>query len=113
MSRGGQIYYYVVDGLGSTTLVTDSAAVVKNNYVYDAFGVVRSSTAPVVNPLGYASREFGEAGFWYNRYRSYSPGQGRFLSVDPLIRAAAQGRTSAEGPVASRFPQYLYTDNSP
>ena len=41
MSRGGSIYYYDVDGLGSATLVNNSTGTVQNSYVMDAWGIVR------------------------------------------------------------------------
>jgi len=42
MSRGGQIYYYHADGLGSITELTGSTGAVAQSYKYDAFGNILS-----------------------------------------------------------------------
>jgi RHS repeat-associated protein len=82
--RAGQVYYFVTDGMGSVSLLTNSAGSVQNKYVYDAWGVVRSQTTAIPNVFGYTGREFGEAGLWYFRARYQQPSIGRFLGEDPL-----------------------------
>ncbi|MDA8064621.1 MAG: DUF2380 domain-containing protein [Thermaerobacter sp.] len=84
MTRGGQSCYYLQDGLGSTTALTDAAGSVVNTYRYDAFGNP-VSTGTVPNPFTFTGREYdGEDGIYYYRARYYDPGVGRFLSEDPL-----------------------------
>jgi RHS repeat-associated protein len=85
MLRGGQIYYYETDSLGSVNAVTNSSASVQNTYLYDAWGQVKSQTGSLANPFTYTSREIGEAGLNFYRARYYSSGLGRFLAEDPLL----------------------------
>src|SRR5262249_38234633 len=82
MSRGGSIYYYVTDALGSVNAITDSSATVRNTYLYDAWGQIKSQTGSLVSPFTYTAREAGEAGLIFNRARYYQPSVGRFLSED-------------------------------
>ena len=37
-------YYYLADGLGSTMKTVDSSGVVVNQYEYDVYGTLRSSS---------------------------------------------------------------------
>jgi len=83
MSRGGQIYYYAVDGLGSATAVTNASGTVQNSYLYDAWGQIRSQTGSLANPFTYTAREAGEASTMFYRARYYQPSIGRFLQEDP------------------------------
>jgi RHS repeat-associated protein len=100
MSRGGQIYYYVVDGLGSVTEVTNAAGTVQNTYLYDAWGQTRSQTGSLANPFLYTAREAGDVGTLFYRARYHQPSIGRFLSEDPADTVGSR----------SRYP-YVY--NSP
>jgi RHS repeat-associated protein len=100
MSRGGQLYYYETDALGSVDAVTNSSASVQNNYLYDAWGQVKSQTGSLANPFTYTSRETGEAGLSFYRARYYSSGVGRFLQEDPLDSAV-------------RGDLYDYVENDP
>ena len=109
MSRSGSIYYDLVDGLGSVSLVTNATGGVQDKYLYDAWGQTRSSTTPVVNPFGYTARELGEAGTLFYRARYYQTSIGRFLSEDPL----AQGPIGYRHNASSFQPLYVYVENSP
>jgi len=84
MSRGSQVYYYDVDGLGSVSVVSNASGAVQNTYLYDAWGQTRSQTGSLANPFTYTAREQGEAGTLFYRARYYAPMIGRFLSEDPL-----------------------------
>jgi RHS repeat-associated protein len=100
MSRGGQIYYYETDALGSVNAITNSSATVQNSYLYDAWGQVKTQTGSLANPFVYTSREAGEAGLNFYRARYYQPSIGRFLQEDPLPPAGADST-------------YLYADLDP
>ena len=100
MSRNGSIYYYIVDGLGSVTVVNDTAFVAQDKYVLDAWGITKSQTVNIPNPFTFTSREIGEAGLMYYRARYYNPNIGRFVSEDPL-----------ESKSLINF--YFYVNNSP
>ena len=83
MVRGGGRYYYLVDGQGSTSALTDATGTVVATYVYDSFGRP-SVTGNVSNPFTFTGREYdGKSGFYYYRARYYDPSIGRFLSEDP------------------------------
>ncbi|HBI24099.1 MAG TPA: hypothetical protein DDX84_07865 [Nitrospiraceae bacterium] len=93
MDRGGNIYYYHQNSLGSVAAVTNSAGVVVERYEYDAYGNVSvfdgSYTSligsAIGNPYMFTGREYDpETGFYYYRARYYDPVWGRFLQRDPL-----------------------------
>ncbi|HSE42425.1 MAG TPA: RHS repeat-associated core domain-containing protein [Acidobacteriota bacterium] len=82
--RSSIAYYYNVDGLGSVNLVNDTSGTIQDKYLYDGWGITRSSVTPVANPFVYTARETGEASLLYYRARYYNPNIGRFVSEDPL-----------------------------
>jgi RHS repeat-associated protein len=83
-SRGGQVYYYQTDALGSVALVSNSGGTVQDSYLFDAWGQSRSQTGSLASPFTYTAREQGEAGFLFYRARYYQSSLGRFLQEDPL-----------------------------
>ncbi|MFH1202581.1 MAG: RHS repeat-associated core domain-containing protein [Candidatus Omnitrophota bacterium] len=83
MERGGQLYYYHVDGLGSITALTDNTGAVVRTYTYDSFGNIVNQTGTLSNPFTYTGREFdSETGLYYYRARYYDARIGRFLQED-------------------------------
>ncbi len=86
MHRTGMNYYYVKDGLGSVTALTDSIANVVHTYSYSVFGeIVKEPGIGVLNLFTYTSREYdSETGNFFYRARYYDRGIGRFLSEDPI-----------------------------
>ncbi len=80
--------YYHTDALGSTRSLTNSSQTVTDTYLYDAWGDPITSSGSLPNPfrwvgdVGYYYDE--EAGTYYVRARTYSPGIARWLSYDPL-----------------------------
>jgi RHS repeat-associated protein len=88
MTRGGNSYYYFMDGLGSVTNLLNSTNTLTENYTYDIYGAVSSSFSGVGNPYYFTGRRFdSETGLYYYRARMYDPGIGRFLQRDPLTWA--------------------------
>ena len=89
MVRGGATYFYHVDGLGSTTAITDATQNIVQSYSsYAAFGAPAASTA-FDQPYQFTGREFDlETGLNYHRARYLDLGTGRWLSRDPLGFAA-------------------------
>ena len=104
MSTGGSVYYYIVDGLGSATAVTDTTGTVRNKSTFDVWGKARSETIGVPSPFAFTARESAEAGMLFFRERYYDPSIGRFTSEDPLAM------------ILRRFPisfRYAYVDSNP
>jgi RHS repeat-associated protein len=83
MSRGGQVYYYETDALGSINAITNSSGTVQNTYLYDSWGQVKSQTGTLANSFTYTARETGDAGLSFYRARYYQTAIGRFLQEDP------------------------------
>jgi len=85
MNRDSVCYYYVKDGLGSVTMLTDSNVNVVKEYQYSAFGEKLLETGiNIINPFMYTSREYDtETGNYYYRARYYNANSGRFLGEDP------------------------------
>lgn len=84
--RDGRRYRLVVDHVGSPVLVVDGEtgeAVQRREY--DAFGVVRSETAPHFQPFGFAGGLYdSDTGLVRFGARDYLPEAGRFTAPDPL-----------------------------
>ncbi len=89
--RSGASVFHLFDGLGSTNRLTDVYGNVLDQYIYDAFGEIRSSQGSSINPY----RFIGQLGYgfdpdtvqYYLRARYYRPDLARFLSADPLGNA--------------------------
>ena len=119
MRRGGQTYYYIVDGLGSVTELTNAAGTVQNAYLYDAWGQTRSQTGSLGNPFVYTAREAGEAATLFYRARYYQPSIGRFLQEDPFSQLLTGTPVSLDTysyallePLDRRDPLGLFAINS-
>ena len=97
MSRGGQIYYYGTDALGSVSALTNSSGAVQDGYLYDAWGEIRSQTGSLASAFTYTAREGGEVGLAFYRARYYGPSVGRFLSEDAQVSWARPIRDPASG----------------
>jgi RHS repeat-associated protein len=93
--RGGAVYWYSANHLGSIAAVTDAAGSVVERYRYDAHGA-RSILDPggheraasvLANQIGYTGRYHDPAtGLIDFRSRQYDPRLGRFLSRDDDYR---------------------------
>ena len=86
LETGGVAYFYHHDGLGSVVALTDAGGLLAESYAYSPYGRVGSTSGPAIaNPYLFAGREFdAEIGLYYNRFRYYDPGMGRFVSPDPI-----------------------------
>jgi RHS repeat-associated protein len=104
--RSAATNFYHFDGPGSTDRLTDINQAVTDNYLYVAFGTIRTSTVTTTNPYRYV----GRAGYYYDpdllqmylRARHYLPALGRFVSRDPIF---------LEAPELERL--YVYARNNP
>ena len=83
---GGGTRYFLFDGLGSVMGLTDGGGSLTDSWTYDAFGNPTRQSGTSINPFLFAGQQYDSAeGLYYNRARYYAPGQGRFLSQDPLM----------------------------
>jgi len=84
---GSNSYFYLSDGLGSTTELTDTSATVQNAYQYDVWGSLRATSGSTANQFEFAGQQTdhnANRGLQYLRARYYDPSLGRFISRDPL-----------------------------
>jgi RHS repeat-associated protein len=108
MYRSWTNYYYHTDGLGNVTEITDGSGNLVEQYTYDVYGkpTIRDGSTNVLsgsaigNRLMFNARDRDPDTLIYNyRYRYYSPGLGRFVQPDPVLRL-------------SRDPIQEYGDNN-
>lgn len=95
---GSNLNYSYENILSSVLQLAGPTGLVANNYNYDAWGQATNWPALGIdnNPYGYTGREWENAGSYYYRARMYTPGTGRFDSVDKV----------------SLPPQYSYVRNA-
>jgi len=81
---GGNQEFYLTDGLGSTTDLTDGSGNSTAGYSYDAFGAIRSQSGSSDTMFRFTGEQFDSSGLQYLRARYYDPAIGRFVGRDPL-----------------------------
>jgi len=85
VDKGGVLYYYHADGLGSVVALTSSTEATVEGYTYETFGKFQRFGNAVMNTYGFTGREYdAETGLYYYRARYYDPDTGRFISKDPI-----------------------------
>jgi RHS repeat-associated protein len=105
MDRGGFASYYVQDGLGSVVALTNSAGLVTDSYGYDAFGNSERLSGTTANPFLFNGQQYDETEeLYYLRARYYAPGQGRFITHDPLMGKSGDPQS---------LHRYLYANADP
>ncbi|NET90545.1 MAG: RHS repeat-associated core domain-containing protein [Kamptonema sp. SIO1D9] len=78
-----EVSIYLVDGLGSTRVLTDESGEVVASYTYEAFGNLIGESGDVENDYLFAGEQFDrELGQYYLRDRYYDAGVGRFTRRD-------------------------------
>jgi RHS repeat-associated protein len=104
-TQAGQASYYLVDGLGSTRLLTDTQGQVLNSYGYEAFGETVSQSGTTGNKYQYAGEQLdGTLGDYYLRQRFYDTSSGRFGRRDEFLG-------EIETPMS--LHKYIYADENP
>ena len=99
--------YFLQDGLGSTTGLTDDDGSLTDTYAYDVFGAMKSQTGTSANAWRFTG-ELNDSSVarspYYLRARYYDPALGRFLSQDPWPSNPMNPQT---------LNRYLYALNDP
>ena len=104
-SGAGVQTYYLNDGLGSTTDLTDGGGDPTAGYSYDVFGATRSVTGSASTAFLFTGEQRDDdTSFYYLRARYYDPETGRFLSRDPFSG-------SVGAPQSQNL--YAYAENNP
>lgn len=90
---GSVVVYYLNDGVGNVTQLTNSSAAIAEQYTYDIYGnpTFENGSGGVIsgtqfgNRFLFAGREYvAAANIYQYRNRAYSPDIGRFLQPDPI-----------------------------
>ena len=85
--RGNQDQWYLLDGLGSTTALTDATQTVTDTYAYETFGRQIANTGTTVNPYKYVAGSGyyadDESDLMLLTFRYYDATLGRFITRDP------------------------------
>jgi RHS repeat-associated protein len=105
MIRDGVDAFYLFDGLGSVTALTNNVGQVTDQYTYEAFGKLLGSSGSTENPYYYTGEHWDfEIGMQYLRARYMDPAVGRFMTMD-----AHPG--NAQHPIT--LNKYLYGNSNP
>jgi RHS repeat-associated protein len=83
-STGAVTQTFLVDALGSTVRLTDSAGAKDTDYTYEAYGKASNDNASNTNTFQYTGRENDGTQLQFNRARYYDPRLARFISEDPI-----------------------------
>ncbi|MBT9316451.1 DUF4114 domain-containing protein [Leptothoe spongobia] len=103
--QGNDQFFYQVDGLGSTRILTDVNGLLTDQYLYDAYGQALNQTGDTSNNYLFAGEQLDpELAEYYLRARYYDPATGSFDSRDPFEGFDDQPIT---------LQDYLYTGNNP
>jgi RHS repeat-associated protein len=104
-TRDNQTTFYLVDGLGSTRILTDAQGNVLNVYDYEAFGKTINQSGTVQNQYLFAGEQFDTGlGDYYLRDRFYDENSGRFMRRDSYTGQIHEPVT---------LHKYLYATNNP
>lgn len=87
LREGSATRFYLHDGSGSTTALTDESGTVTARYHFSAFGVPAADNGRD-SAYTYTGSQYDTAtALYYLRDRYYDPGIGQFLSQDPPVLA--------------------------
>jgi RHS repeat-associated protein len=86
MKTGSTINYYHPDHLGSSSVMTDSSGIMKEEIYYYPFGKTRSNTGTLNVKHKFTGQELDdETGLYNYGARYYDPAIGRFVSADSIV----------------------------
>ncbi|MCZ6659283.1 MAG: RHS domain-containing protein [Gammaproteobacteria bacterium] len=85
MLRGGAIYYYHTDHLGTPQALSDQDRRLVWRADYTPFGDTMILVNEIENPLRFPGQYFdAETGLHYNYFRFFDPTTGRYIRPDPI-----------------------------
>ena len=97
--------YYQYDGLGSVRALSDEAGDVTDEYAYDAFGLLLSSSGSTPNDYLYTGEQWdADLGMYFLRARYMNVQTGRFHSMDTYEGGNGEPMS---------LHKYLYAHNNP
>jgi RHS repeat-associated protein len=99
---GDTVTYIHTDALGSPVARSDSAGTVISRTQYEPYGRTASGVTPTIGFTGHVND--ADTGLVYMQQRYYDPVAGRFLSVDPVVTDANNGKS---------FNRYAYALDNP
>jgi RHS repeat-associated protein len=86
VKTGSTINYYHTDHLGSSSVMTDSSGIMKEEIYYYPFGKTRSNTGTLNVKHKFTGQELDdETGLYNYGARYYDPAIGRFVSADSIV----------------------------
>ncbi|MGH9022740.1 MAG: RHS repeat-associated core domain-containing protein, partial [Acidimicrobiia bacterium] len=103
MTSGGADHYYHGDRLGSVVGVSGNFGTPEAAYSYEPYGLPRTTTGTLANPMRFTGQYTDDTGLQYLRARYYDQGTGRFLSTDPVPPAITDPYVA----------NYVYANNRP
>jgi RHS repeat-associated protein len=104
MLRGGAIYYYHTDHLGTPQALTDQDRRLVWRADYTPFGDTMILVNEIENPLRFPGQYFDqETGLHYNYFRDYDPTIGRYTQSDPIGLRGGQNTYGYVGGNPIRF----------
>jgi RHS repeat-associated protein len=103
MRVGTQVYYYLVDRVGTPQKLVDADGQVVWSVETEAYGAGHVAPGSIVtNNMRFSSQYYDEeTGLHYNLFRYYDPRLGRYLNVEPLLE------------MSNRTNYYEFADNNP
>jgi RHS repeat-associated protein len=104
-TEAGQTLYYIYNGHGDVTGLTDGSGNIVVSYYYDAFGNITEQTGSNKNPIKYARYHHDEeSDLYYLQSRFYDPAIARFIQEDTY-------RGNKADPLS--LNRYTYCNNEP
>ena len=114
MQYDGTAYYYKKNLQGDVIALLDAKCNTVAEYIYDAWGALRTieasaanTTVAEANPIRYRGYYYdSETGFYFLQSRYYDPVVGRFLNCDEPLRLGAANSIPS-------YNLYIYCSNNP
>ena len=105
LEAGGKSNFYLLDGLKSTSEITDDSATIVASYQYDAWGGSRRESGTLSNDRRFTGHYLDkETGLHYFGARYYDDKTGRFLTQDPYL---------GDMTYPPSLHRYMYANNNP